>query len=205
MRLALYIAASAALAATPATADVPGLEAAPDSAIVASPAPSVAIEQPRPSGDLALSAGAGMLGNDPIYSLRLAYFALPWLGAEANLAHNPSGSEHAVLHYANAIARLDRGLGRVRPFATAGLGTIEVFPGTALNAKPVTKLLLDAGAGAHLQLFPDVALRVEARSFTVLDEQEARRGAYSYLEWSGGVTFSRALRTPVSSETGAEP
>jgi hypothetical protein len=158
----------------------------------------------RPSGDLALTASAGMLGSDAIYDLRLAYFALPWLGLEATLAHNPSGSEHAVLHYANAVARYDHP-GRIRPFVTAGLGSIEVFPGIAVNAKPVTKLLLDAGAGTLFHLRDDVGLRFEARAFTVLDEQEAHRGAYSYFEWSCGVTFSRSLHTSAPSETGAEP
>ena len=158
----------------------------------------------RTGGDLALTAGAGYLGSDPVYALRLAYFALPWLGMEATLGHNPSGSEHAILHYANAVARLDRP-GWVRPFVTAGLGTIEVFPGTAINASPVTKLLLNAGAGTHLHLRDDVALRVEARSFTILDQQEGHRGAYQYLEWSCGVTFRRQLHTPETSETGAQP
>lgn len=156
------------------------------------------------AGDVALGVGAGMLGADPVYALRLAYFALPWLGFEATLGHNPSGSEHAVLHYANAVGRLHH-QGRLRPFVTAGLGTIEVFPGIAVNAKPVTKLLLDAGAGTHLHLRDDVALRFEARSFTILDQQEGHRGAYHYLEWSCGVTFSRPLHTPEPSETGAQP
>jgi len=158
----------------------------------------------RTGGDLALTAGAGYLGSDPMYALRLAYFALPWLGMEATLGHNPSGSEHAILHYANAVARFDRP-GHVRPFVTAGLGTIEVFPGIAINASPVTKLLLNVGAGTHLHLRDDVALRVEARSFTILDQQEGHRGAYQYLEWSCGVTFRRQLHTPETSETGAQP
>lgn len=157
-----------------------------------------------PAGDLALSVGAGFLGSDPLYTIRFAYFALPWLGLEASLGHNPSGSEHALLHCASAVLRLDRPA-RIRPFVTAGLGTIEVFPGTAVNATSVTKLLFNAGAGTHLHLRDDVALRFEARALTILDQQEGHRGAYDYLEWSCGVIFRRRLHTPESSETGAEP
>jgi hypothetical protein len=157
-----------------------------------------------PPGNFTLTAAAGQLGSDPIYNLRLAYYPQTWLGLEGTLAHNPSGSVHALLHYANAIARWPRP-GRLRPFVTAGLGTIEVFPGTALNARPVTKLLLDAGAGTQLHLREDVALRFEVRSFSVLDQQEGHRGAYAYAEWSCGLTFTRSLHASEVSDTGAEP
>src|SRR5262245_7890088 len=113
MRRALTVATSVALVATPIHARASQVQAAPHAAEpvttppAAAPAPALPSgfdpnDVRRPSGDLALTAGAGVLGRDPIYSLRLAYFPLSWLGAEANLAHNPSGSEHAVLHYANA-------------------------------------------------------------------------------------------------------
>jgi hypothetical protein len=159
--------------------------------------------KPAP-GHLALTFMGGQLGNDPIYSMRVAYFASPWIGLEATLAHNPAHGVHAVLHYANATALLPN-LSRLRPFVTAGLGTIHVFPGAAVNATSVTKLLLNAGGGTHVFLRDDVALRLEARSFTVLDQQEGHRGAYHYVEWSGGITFYRPLRDPEPSETGAEP
>jgi hypothetical protein len=156
------------------------------------------------TGHLALTTSGGQLGDDPIYSLRLAYFGSSWLGMEATIAHNPASDVHAALHYANVSALLPN-VSRIRPFATAGLGTIHVFPGTAINAKSVTKLLLNAGGGTHLFLRDDLALRFEARSFTVLDQQEAHRGTYHYFEWSGGLTFYRSLRAPVSAEMGAEP
>jgi hypothetical protein len=162
------------------------------------------VERRPAAGHLALTASAGQLGNDPLYNLRLAYFASSWLGLEATVAHNPAGSVHAALHYANAIALVPN-LSRLRPFATAGVGMIHVFPGTAINANSVTKLLLNAGGGTHVFLRDDLALRFEARSFTVLDQQEAHRGAYHYLEWSGGLTFYRSLRAPTSFEMGAEP
>jgi len=158
----------------------------------------------HPAGHLALTTSGGQLGDHPIYNLRLAYFGRDWLGLEATIAHNPASDVHAALHYANATALLPN-LSRVRAFATAGLGIIHVFPGTAINADPVTKLLVNAGGGTHLFLRDDLALRFEARSFTVLDQQESHRGAYHYFEWSGGLTFYRSLRTPVSSEMGAVP
>jgi hypothetical protein len=163
--------------------------------------PLAGIAMPR---HLALTAAAGRLGSDPIYDLRLAYYPCRRLGMEATLAHNPSGDVHAALHHVNAVALLVPH-GTLRPFATAGLGTIQVFPGAALNARSVTKLALNAGAGTHVFLRDDVALRLEARSFTVLDQQEGHGGAYHYLEWSGGLTFYRPLHAGGPSETGAAP
>jgi hypothetical protein len=156
------------------------------------------------AGHLSLTASAGVLGNDPLYNLRLGYFASSWLGMEATLAHNPSSNVHALLHYANATA-LAPNTWRLRPFATAGTGIIHVFPGTSINARSVTKLLVDVGGGTHFFLRDDVALRFEARSFTVMDQQESHRGTYHYMEWSGGLTFYRRLHDPESSETGALP
>jgi hypothetical protein len=146
----------------------------------------------------------GELGADPVFDVRFAYFPTPWLGMEATIGHNPSSSLHAALHHVDAIACAPRWM-RLRPYITAGVGTIQVFPGASLNARSVTKLTLDAGGGTAFSLRDDVALRLEARSFTVLDQQEAHRGAYHYWEWSGGLVFHRAWRAPVDSETGAAP
>jgi hypothetical protein len=158
----------------------------------------------RAAETLTLGATAGQLGDDPVYALRLGYFAKSWLGLEATIAHNPASDVHALLHYANATARWQTPV-RLAPFVTAGLGTIHVFPGNAVNARSVTKLLLNVGGGTHFFLRDDIGLRLEARSFTVVDQQEARGGAYHYVEWSGGLTFSRPLHAPEASEMGAEP
>jgi hypothetical protein len=155
-------------------------------------------------GSLALTAGAGQLGSQPVYELRLGYFPLAHLGMEATLAHNVASSLHAVLHYVNASAPVGT-FHRVRPFATAGLGTIEVFPSGVIDAKPVTHLLLNAGGGLWLVLRDDISMRFEARSFTVFDQQEGHRGAYGYGQWSVGFTFHRSLHAPGTSETGAAP
>lgn len=153
---------------------------------------------------LALGVSAGQLGSDPVYHLRLAYYAKSWLGTEATLGHNPSGSVHAALHHVNAIALLPA-WGPMRPFATAGLGTIHAFPGAAQNATSVTKLLFNAGGGALLSLRDDFSLRLEARSLAVLDQQASHRSAYDYLEWSAGIVFHRALFAAPDSDTGVQP
>jgi len=151
--------------------------------------------------NLVLSAAAGQLGEEALYSFHLAYFPTQRLGLEATIAHNPSGSTHAALHHVGAVVPLLHA-GRLRPFVVAGLGTIQVFPGTATNAKSVTKLMLHAGGGAQLHLRGDVALRVEARGLSAVDQQEDHSGFLGYAQWSVGLAFHRRLRASSALDRG---
>ena len=145
-----------------------------------------------PSQRLAFGVTAGRLGVEPLYSLHLAYFPSRRLGLEATVAHNPSGGTHAALHHVGGVLPL-LGNGALRPYLVAGLGTIQVFPGTATNAQSVTKLLLHAGGGVQLHLRQDVALRFEGRGLGAVDQQEDRSGLLGYAQWSVGLAFHRNL------------
>lgn len=197
--------APAAIGAPVAVPDsLPPLATATAPAAVAAPDDLAFTNRPAMPGTIAMSFTGGQFGADPIYNMRLAYYPKTWLGLEATITHNPSSNTHAALHHAGASVRVP-GVWRLQPFAAAGLGTIHVFPGNALNATSVTKLLLHAGGGAHFFLRDDVALRFEGRSFAILDQQESHRGTYGYAEWSAGLAFFRSLFAPEPSETGAEP
>jgi hypothetical protein len=150
---------------------------------------------------VAFSVDAGQLGQEPIYNLRLAFFPIHRLGLEATLAHNPASGVHAALHHFGALVPVGT-LWRLRPFAAAGIGTIQVFPGTSVNADTVTRLSLATGGGAHFFVRDDVALRFEGRSFVVLDQQEEDRGTLRFTQWSVGLTFYRALVASGSREMG---
>ncbi len=77
-----------------------------------------------------------------------------------------------------------------------------MFPGTALNAETVTKLLLSAGGGLQIHARDDIALRIESRSAGIVDSQEDHRGLLGFLQWNVGVTFYRSLSAPDSFDTG---
>jgi hypothetical protein len=93
----------------------------------------------------------------------------------------------------------------VRPFVVAGLGTIQVFPGTSVQAVTVTRLALNGGGGFHVFVRDDVALRFEGRSFALLDQQEESQGTLRFSQWSAGVTFYRSLLAPASHDRGESP
>ncbi|UCE03598.1 MAG: hypothetical protein JSW67_05275 [Candidatus Latescibacterota bacterium] len=163
-----------------------------------------AIRTTRLDGSVAFGVTAGQFGADPLYSFQLAYFPSHRFGLEATLAHNPASGTHAALHHVSGIVPFAL-WHRFRPFAVAGLGTIQVFPGTAVNAKSVTKLLLQAGLGTHVHLRRDVALRLEGRAAGLVDHQEDQAGILGYAQWSVGVTFLRGLNAPQSMDTGDGP
>ena len=153
------------------------------------------------TGHLAFSVTAGQFGVDPLYGLQIAFYPTSRFGMEATLAHNPSSATHAALHHVSAVVQLRRD-GLLRPYAVAGLGTIQVFPGTAINAKTVTKLLLQAGGGLQIHARDDIAFRFESRTAGILDSQEDHRNLLGYLQWNVGVTFFRSLSAPRTFDTG---
>ena len=150
---------------------------------------------PRPyEHRLSVSPAYGRLGDEPIFSLRIAYNPNSWLGYEGSLGHNPGESVHAVLHTLSMVVR--RPLpGRFQPFAKAGYGMLMVSPGPSLNADPVTKNALTIGGGLEVYVRNDVALRVESQLATVIGGERGRTGtvAYNYPMHTIGLAFYRTI------------
>ena len=142
----------------------------------------------------AVSPAVGKLGDDDLFTLRLAYNPVPWLGWEISLGHNPASSLHAVIHTFNALVRypLDS---RLQPYGTLGYGMMTVYPGQAVKADPVTKNTLTIGGGLELYVRTDVALRGEMRLATVIGQDPGQDNsvAYSYREYTVGLVFYRDL------------
>lgn len=147
---------------------------------------------------------AGQLGSDPLYNFHLGFQPASRLGLEATLAHTPSSGTHAAMHHLGAVIPV-LGRGLVRPYVVAGLGTIQVFAGTSLNADTVTKLVLHAGSGVQLHLRRDIALRFEARALGAVDQQEDHSDLLGYTQWSAGLAFHRPLGAANAFDTGEGP
>lgn len=142
----------------------------------------------------AVSPAVGKLGKDDLFTLRLAYNPVSWLGWEVALGHNPASSLHAVIHTFNALVRypLDS---RLQPYGTLGYGMMTVYPGQAVKADPVTKNTVTVGGGLELYVRTDVALRGEMRLATVIGQDPGKDNsvAYSYREYTVGLVFYRDL------------
>jgi len=193
---AILIAAAAvsfALPAPPAAAGdgrpldpvVPEVAAAP---YAVSPGPRPFLKR------ISVSPGVGWLGNQRLYTFRVAYNPNSWLGYEISLAHNPGRSVQALFHMLSVVVRYPVP-GRFQPYATAGYGMMHIFPGKTLNADPGTENTLAAGLGLEFYIRDDLALRSEIRDVTVLGGRRAEAGtdAYNYREATFGFAFYRRL------------
>jgi hypothetical protein len=142
----------------------------------------------------AFSPAFGRLGDEKLYTMRVAYNPNRWLGWEAGVAHNPGQSVHALLHTLSGVVRWPLP-GRFQPYGTLGYGMILVFPGEALNADPVTENALSAGGGLELYVRNDLAVRVEARRLVVpgTDPVSGDAAMYGYREVTAGLSFYRGL------------
>lgn len=151
---------------------------------------------PRPfQHRLSVSPAYGYFGSEELYTLRIGYNPDKWLGYEAQLGHNPGQSVHAVIHSVSAVLRYPFP-GRFQPYASAGYGMVMVFPGLAVNAKPVTKNALAVGGGLEMYIRSDLAVRAEMRHATVIGSQRDRDGivAYEYAQGTIGLAFYRSIQ-----------
>lgn len=150
--------------------------------------------KPQFKSRISFSPGIGQLGTQDLFSFRVGFSPNSWLGYEIALSHNPTESLHAALHTFNVILRYPIPW-RLQPYGTLGYGMMTVYPGTAINADPVTKNTLTAGGGLEFYVRNDVAIRGEIRSATVVGQELNTDGtvAYSYREYTLGFSFYRGL------------
>jgi opacity protein-like surface antigen len=144
---------------------------------------------------VSFSPGYGELGSQKLFAFRVAYNPNPWLGYEGSIGHTPGHSTHAVLHMVNAIVRHPFP-GRLQPYLTAGYGMMLVYPGQALNVKPVTKNAVAMGGGLEFYIRGDLAVRAEVKRATVFGRQPGHDGTvtYDYLHETIGLAFYRSLK-----------
>lgn len=152
-------------------------------------------EGPRPyERRLSFTPGLGTLGDDRMYSLRVAYNPNSWFGWEAGLEHTPGDAVHAALHTVGAVARYPLPW-RAQPYVRGAYGMMMVFPGKSLNADPVTENTLIAGGGMEFFVRDDVALRFEMSATTVIGGDRASDDtvAYQYRQTLFALSFYRGL------------
>jgi len=144
---------------------------------------------------LAVSPGFGFLGNERLFTFRVAFNPSAWLGYEGMIGHNPNHSVQAIVHRFSAIVRRPMP-GRFQPYASAGYGMTIVLPGRSLNADAVTKNALTYGGGLEFFIRGDLALRAELLGNTVMGRQQSHQGlvAYDYREETIALAFYRTLR-----------
>ena len=109
------------------------------------------------------------------------------VGSEHTLAYSPNfiSSQHSAIIY-NSNFMVQAPLPRVRPYATAGLGTVYVR-GNGLQAVTGAKFAVNYGGGVKVKLTGPLGAQLDARGYTVrsIDAQTLH-----VLEVSVGLVFS---------------
>lgn len=109
------------------------------------------------------------------------------VGSETTLAYSPNfiSSQHRAI-ILNSNLMVQAPLPVVRPYATAGLGTVYVR-GSGLQAVTGAKFALNYGGGAKVKLVGPLGAQLDARGYTIysMDTQTLH-----VLEVSVGLVFS---------------
>jgi hypothetical protein len=111
-------------------------------------------------------------------------------GTEHTLAYSPnfiSGENDAIIYNSNLMIQAP--LGVVRPYATAGLGTVYIRGDTisALEAITGAKLAINYGGGIKFRLTGPLGAQFDARGYSISSVQSER---LNVLEVSLGLVFS---------------
>ena len=141
-------------------------------------------------GSLTLRSATGaIVANGPrtfgTFGMRFAHGRV--VGSETTFAYSPNflSSQHSAIIF-NSNLMVQAPLPVVRPYATAGLGTVYVR-GSGLQSVTGAKLAVNYGGGLKVKLAGPLGVQLDGRGYTVfgIDAQTLH-----VLEVSVGLVFS---------------
>jgi hypothetical protein len=140
---------------------------------------------PAPFADVGLSFSAGLLDREGVFLLRPSWLIDPYWALEAFGGLSPRSEKDIFLGGFGFVLRLSPGA-VIGPYASIGLGAAHVRP-KADNFIDVeeTLMALAAGGGVEITFKKQITLRLDARNWTLFDENKANNGQ----EYSGGLAI----------------
>lgn len=132
-----------------------------------------------------LSFSAGVLANEGIYVLRPSWLIDPYWALEAFTGLSPRSETSLYLGGLAFVLRLAPGA-VVGPYATLGLGAAHIVPKVDnYVGQTGTLMALGAGGGLEITFKKQITLRLDARNWSVFDQNEST----NYQEYSGGLAI----------------
>jgi hypothetical protein len=140
---------------------------------------------PAPFADVGLSFSAGLLDREGVFLLRPSWLIDPYWAIEAFGGLSPRSETDIFLGGFGFVLRLSPGA-VIGPYASIGLGAAHIRP-KADNFIDVeeTLMALAAGGGVEITFKKQITLRLDARNWTLFDENKANNGQ----EYSGGLAI----------------
>ncbi len=140
---------------------------------------------PVPYADVEISFSAGLLDGEGVFLLRPSWLVDPYLAIDGFAGISPRGDKDLFLGGLGLTLRLAPGAA-IGPYASLGVGATYVRPkaDNFVDAED-TLMALGAGGGLELTLRKQITVRLDARNWTLFDQNKASNGQ----EYSGGLAI----------------
>jgi len=140
---------------------------------------------PLPYADVGLSFSAGLLDREGVFLLRPSWLIDPYWAIEAFGGLSPRSEKDIFLGGVGFVLRLAPGA-VIGPYANIGLGAARIRPkADNFVDEAETLMALAAGGGLEITFKKQITLRLDARNWTLFDENTANNGQ----EYSGGLAI----------------
>ncbi len=140
---------------------------------------------PAPYADVGLSFSAGLLDREGVFLLRPSWLIDPYWAIEAFGGLSPRSEKDIFLGGVGFVLRLSPGA-VIGPYASIGLGAAHIRPkADNFIDEEETLMALAAGGGVEITFKKQITLRLDARNWTLFDENKANNGQ----EYSGGLAI----------------
>jgi hypothetical protein len=132
-----------------------------------------------------LSFSAGMLDAEGVYLLRPSWLIDPYWAIEGFAGLSPRSEKDIFLGGLGFVLRLSPG-SVIGPYVNVGVGAARIRPKADNFIDPEETLMaLAAGGGIEITFKKQITLRIDARNWSLFDENKANNGQ----EYSGGLAI----------------
>ena len=140
---------------------------------------------PVPYANVGLSFSAGLFDREGVFLLRPSWLIDPYWALEAHFGLSPRSDKSLYLGGLAFLLRMAPGA-VISPYATVALGAAHVVP-KADNFVDMEETLMALGAGGGLEITfkKQITLRLDARNWTVFDQNVSSIGQ----EYTGGLAI----------------
>lgn len=140
---------------------------------------------PVPYANVGLSFSAGLFDREGVFLLRPSWIIDPYWALEAHVGLSPRADTSVYLGGLAFLLRMAPGA-VISPYATVALGAAHVVP-KADNFVDMEQTLMSLGAGGGLEITfkKQITLRLDARNWTIFDENTSSNGQ----EYTGGLAI----------------
>jgi hypothetical protein len=140
---------------------------------------------PSPYADVGLSFSAGILDREGVFLLRPSWLIDPYWALEGFGGLSPRSEKDIFLSGLGFVLRLAPGA-VIGPYVSLGLGAAYIRPKADNFVDPEETLMaLGAGGGVEITFKKQITLRIDARNWSLFDENKANNGQ----EYSGGLAI----------------